>query len=365
MEEKIYEILKKLNDNGYKAYIVGGFVRDYLLNKKTKTYDVDITTNAKPKELMEIFKELHPISMEYGNVIINTDKYKFEITTFRKDIKYINNRKPEKIVYIDNLSEDLLRRDFTINAICMDKDKRIIDETNGKADLKKKIIKSIGDSDKKIEEDSLRILRAIRFATILNFKLDEELKKSIKKYKNILTNLSYERKKEELNKIFNSANKKYGISLLKELDLLEVLELKNIDNVLLTKDQMGMWATITDANYPFSKTEKELIDEINNLLKENLNEKEILYKYGRYTLSIVCDLKKLNKQYMMFRYELLPIKGREEIKITSLEICDILNKKPGSFIKEIYEDLEKQILHKKLKNDNKKIKQYIISKYNK
>lgn len=361
MEQEIIKILNILNEKGYEAYIIGGYVRDYLLGKKS--YDVDITTNAKPKEIMNIFKEYHPVSLEYGNVSIKTNKYKFEITTYRKDINYKNNRKPDEIIYIDSLDEDLLRRDFTINTICMDKNKKIIDKLNAKNDLKKKIIRTVGDPDFKFTEDALRMLRAVRFATVLNFKLDEKVIKSIKKNKKLIKKLSYERKKEELNKIFNSKNKKYGVNLLKELELLEVLELQNIDNVLLTNDLNGMWCNLTNANYPFTKNEKDIMINIRNLLNEELKDRYILYKYGRYVLSVVCDLKKLNKKYMMFKYDMLPIKGKEEIKITSNEICSLFNKKPGPFIKEIYDELEYKILNKELKNENKKIKLYLKNKY--
>lgn len=111
-------------------------------------------------------------------------------------MKYSNNRKPIKIIYIDSLEEDLKRRDFTINSICIDKDDNIIDYYDGKKDIKKKIIRSIGDPYEKLEEDALRILRAIRFATIYKFKLEENLKNAIIKNKDLLKELSYERKKK-------------------------------------------------------------------------------------------------------------------------------------------------------------------------
>ena len=124
MEKVIYDVLKTIEDNSYEAYIVGGFVREYLLGNQA--YDVDITTNARPKDIVEIFKDYDVKLYDYGNVSFNIDKYKFDITTYRKDIKYVSNRKPEKIVYIDSLEDDLKRRDFTMNAICMDKDETII-----------------------------------------------------------------------------------------------------------------------------------------------------------------------------------------------------------------------------------------------
>ena len=267
MNDKIKEILEMITNKGFKAYVVGGYVRDYL--RKIKSIDVDICTNARVKDLMEIFKDYKITSLEYGNILLETKDYLFEITTFRKDIDYINNRKPI-IEYVDTLEEDITRRDFTVNSICMDKDGKIIDLLNGKKDLNKKIIRTIGDASFKIKQDSLRILRAIRFASCLNFKIEDSLKKAIKENKDLLKDLSYERKKEELTKIFTSDNKAYGVKLLKELDLLDVLELTNIDNVLRTKDLIGMWSTITiNDNYPFTKKEKDLINNINKLLKIN------------------------------------------------------------------------------------------------
>ena len=361
MNDKIKEILEMITNKGFKAYVVGGYVRDYL--RKIKSIDVDICTNARVKDLMEIFKDYKITSLEYGNILLETKDYLFEITTFRKDIDYINNRKPI-IEYVDTLEEDITRRDFTVNSICMDKDGKIIDLLNGKKDLNKKIIRTIGDPYFKIKQDSLRILRAIRFASCLNFKIEDNLKKAIKENKDLLKDLSYERKKEELTKIFTSDNKAYGIKLLKELDLLEVLELTNIDNVLRTKDLIGMWSTITiNDNYPFTKKEKDLINNINKLLKEDLNDIFVLYKTGLYEINIVCDLKKLSKKKYSNKYEKLVIKDKNEIDITTEDICILLNKEPGCFLKEIYSDLEKNILLKNVKNNKEEIDKYILNNY--
>lgn len=361
MNEKIKEILEMITNNGFKVYVVGGYVRDYL--RKIKSIDIDICTNARVKDLMEIFKDYKVTPLEYGNILLETKEYLFEITTFRKDIDYINNRKPV-IEYVNTLEEDITRRDFTVNSICMDKDGKIIDLLNGKKDLNKKIIRTIGDPYFKIKQDSLRILRAIRFASCLNFKIEDSLKDAIKKNKDLLKTLSYERKKDELTKIFTSDNKAYGIKLLKELDLLEVLELTNIDNVLRTKDLIGMWSTITiNDNYPFTKKEKDLINNINKLLKEDLNDIFVLYKTGLYEINIVCDLRKLSKKKYSNKYEKLVIKDKSEINITTEEICSLLNKKPGGFLKDIYYDLEKNILLKNIKNTNEEIKKYILNNY--
>lgn len=360
LDKEIVSILDKLEQNGFKAYIVGGFVRDFLLKKESK--DIDIATSAKVKDLIEIFKEYNPISEGYGNVAMSISNYSFEITTFRKELSYKDNRFPDKIEYITSLEEDLKRRDFTVNCICMDKSGNIIDFLNAKKDLQKRIIKSVSNPYIKLEEDALRIMRAIRFATILNFRIDEELKKAIIKNKELLRNLSYDRKKEELIKIFTSEHKKYGIKLLKDLKLIDALELKNIDTALLTNDIIGIFASVmASKNYPFTRNEKDLIKEINDLMCEDLNDNYVLYKYGIYSLSIVCDLKKLNKKKIIEKYNKLPIKDRKEIKITSEEICEILNKKPGAFLKEMYNNIEMLIIRNELNNEYEDIKTYILS----
>ena len=252
MNIDVKKILNILNNKGFKTYIVGGYVRDYLLNNKSNDYD--ICTSARPNDLMNIFDV---IDNNHGSVKIKYNNKIYEITTFRKDINYINHRKPEKIEYVNTLKEDLQRRDFTINTICMDEFNNIIDLLDGKKDLQNKIIRVVGDTDKKIQEDALRILRAVRFATILNFKLDNQLYNSIKKYGYLVNNLSYYRKRQELDKIFTSNNIDYGIKLLKELELDKYLEISldfKITNLL------GIWAQINNINYPFTREEKKIIN---------------------------------------------------------------------------------------------------------
>ena len=361
MDKIIYDVLNKLEEKSYESYIVGGYVRDFLLG--INSYDIDIATKAKPKEVLEIFNFDSIKLYDYGNVSFEEDDYTFEITTFRKDIKYKDNRKPEKIVYIDSFEEDLERRDFTINAIGMDKNGNIIDLYNGKKDLKRKIIRTIGNSDKKIEEDALRILRAIRFATLFKFKLDLDLKNAIIKHKELLRKLSYERKREELNKIFCSKNKKYGVKLLTSLGLLDALELKDINYALYTNDLTGIWAMVTDSDYAFTKNEKELIKKIRDLMREDINDPIVQYKYGGYALSVVSDLKRLNTKKIVAKYEKLPIKDRNEICINAEEICEVLNRKPDSFLKDIMEDIESLLLKGSIKNEKEAIKKYIKDNY--
>ena len=181
MMEHALKILKELTSKSYKAYIVGGFVRDYLLGIESN--DIDITTNATPKEIKEIFNDNCLPNDDYGSVVVLKNGVHFEITTFRKEFDYVDNRRPLEVKYVNDLYTDLLRRDFVINTLCMDDNGKIIDYLGGQIDLEKRIIRCVGDSYVKFSEDSLRILRAIRFATILDFELSSDIIDLIKRKK--------------------------------------------------------------------------------------------------------------------------------------------------------------------------------------
>jgi len=356
------KVLKKIEDHGFKAYIVGGFVRDYLLDRES--LDIDIATNATPMDVKRIFSDIFIPKMEYGSVTVFYHNIRFEITTFRKELTYINNRKPIEFEYINDLKEDLSRRDFIINTICMNSNGDIIDLLNGREDLEKKEINTVGESFNKFNEDSLRILRAIRLATILDVKLSDDVKNAIKKTKENLIRLSYQRKKDELDKIFSSPNAKYGIKLLKELELDKELEIYNLDDINLNVDIIGIWALLdTSDKYPFSKSEKELIHKIREAIDKNNLSNEVLYKYGLYVNSLAGVIKGIDKKKITSKFESLPITNQRDIAITSKEIMEILNKKGGEYIKDIYNDLTNLILNEKIENNNEVIKQYILTHY--
>lgn len=360
MYENAIEVLKELEKNNYKAYIVGGFARDQYL--KRKSTDVDICTNARPKDITKIFKNTKITNIDYGCVIVKYKNTLFALTTFRSDNKYVDNRKPESINYVDDLLEDLNRRDFVINTMCIDANKQQIDLLDAKKDIDKKIIRTVGDSDKKIEEDALRILRAIRFATTLNFKIEEQLKKSIIKYKDNLKKLSYTRKKEELEKIFSSPNNKYGIRLLKELKLEEPLEI-NL-NINITQSSLGIWSQINNQNYPFTKQEIETIKKIKETEVENILDPKVIYNKGLYITSLVGEIKNIPKKTILKVYNTMELHDRTEIKIKPLEICSYLNIEPGLALNHIIKELETNILEHKLKNEEENIKIF-LNKYKK
>lgn len=362
MLEKALEVLKILNQNNYEAYIVGGYVRDTMLQRKT--HDIDICTSATPKEILEVFENVIVSDMQYGSVIVSYKGHNFDVTTFRKEIKYESNRKPVKIKYIKNLKKDLLRRDFTVNTLCMNSKKEIIDILNIKKDLDQKVLRTVGNPRYRIKEDSLRILRCIRFATILDFEIEDKTRHFLSKYGYLLRNLSQNRKKEELDKIFLSQNKEKGRKLLIDLNLTNVLDINKLNNIVLCTDLLGIWCQLeVDDIYPFTKYEKGQMKLLRQLLKYDEIDNYLLYKYGLYLCTVYADIKGLSKRKLNTKYSKLPITSRKDINISGEEISKMLNRIPGSYIKDIMEDLEKNILNNKLNNNYDEIKEYIIKKY--
>ncbi|GAB4140702.1 MAG: HD domain-containing protein [Patescibacteria group bacterium] len=212
--------LEMLEKNNFESFLVGGCVRDLLLKKTPK--DWDITTNALPEEIQKIFPNSF-YENDFGTVGVIIEKQILEITTYRVDGEYIDNRHPKKISFTRRLEEDLERRDFSINAIAMNKDGKIFDPFNGQIDLKNKIIRTIGNPDDRFSEDALRLLRAVRFAVSLDFKIDEKVRISILRNAPKLGSISAERIRDEFSKILISNFPANGIYLLDELNLLSYI----------------------------------------------------------------------------------------------------------------------------------------------
>ena len=226
----VIDVLERIEENGFEAYIVGGYVRDHLLG--IESGDIDICTNARVKELLDIFSDINVTSNEYGSVKIITDKLRMDITTYRRDLKYNGNRRKVEIEYVDNLIDDINRRDFTMNTLCMNKDKNIIDILGGQEDIENKTIRCVGNIEDRINEDPLRMLRAVRFATTLGFTIEEELYRKLKENKELIEQLSRERIKEELTKILINKNALIGLNMLEDLGFLPYIGI-NYDNSIV------------------------------------------------------------------------------------------------------------------------------------
>ena len=218
----IKEIAIILNTEGFQCFLVGGSVRDSIMGFTPKEYD--IATNAKPEDVQRIFKYTIPTWIKHGTILVILDDMQVEITTFRSDGNYSDGRHPDKVEYTASIEDDLPRRDLTINAMAYNVlDGNLIDMFDGMKDIKNKIIRSVGNPYERFTEDGLRIMRAIRFATKLNFNIEKETFEAICHSKGMLTSIAYERIREEFNGILISDNPFRGIELLRKTGILALI----------------------------------------------------------------------------------------------------------------------------------------------
>lgn len=214
-------IIDNFYNNGYEAFMVGGCVRDSILKVNPKDYD--ITTSALPEETLKLFEKTIPTGIQHGTITVIINKESYEVTTFRADGDYVDNRHPESVTFVRNIKEDLARRDFTVNALAYNQTTGVIDYFNGINDILNKTIKCVGDADKRFTEDALRMLRAIRFSCQLDFEIEVNTYNSIKKNHKLISNISSERVRDELCKILISNNPSKGFEMLEDTGILKII----------------------------------------------------------------------------------------------------------------------------------------------
>lgn len=231
LPEKVNKIIRILQQKGFEAYAVGGCVRDSILGRVPE--DWDITTSALPEEIKNIFHRTIDTGIEHGTVTVRMDGESFEVTTYRIDGEYEDSRHPREVTFTRSLEEDLLRRDFTINAMAYNQKDGLVDVFGGLSDLEKKLIRCVGNAEERFSEDALRILRGVRFAAQLNFVIDKETKEGMRALAPTLRNISAERIQTELVKMLVSDRPEFlreayelGITaqFLPEFDCLMVTE---------------------------------------------------------------------------------------------------------------------------------------------
>lgn len=224
---KIPVILQKMNNifekNGFKAYLVGGAVRDMFMNKEAS--DWDVATDATPEQVISAFKKVIPTGIAHGTVTVHFMGEEIEVTTFRIEQGYSDGRHPDKVSYASDIEEDLSRRDFTMNAIAVSlKDGSIVDPFNGKADIKNKVIRSVGNPLERFNEDGLRPIRAIRFASQLGFEIETNTLQAISNEKVLqkTSTISIERFRDELVKLLKSPKPSVGLKLLESTNIMKL-----------------------------------------------------------------------------------------------------------------------------------------------
>lgn len=333
-------IIDTFYNNGFEAFMIGGCVRDSILNSSPKDYD--ITTSAKPEDTLSIFEKTIPTGINHGTVTVLINNNSYEVTTYRTDGNYLDNRRPSCVNFVTDIKEDLSRRDFTINALAYNKSFGLIDYFNGINDISKKLIRCVGDADKRFKEDALRMLRAIRFSCQLNFKIEEATLNAIIKNSKLINNISRERIRDELCKILTSNNASEGINTLQKSGLLaeilpEINSLVNFSPLSINHNRNIFDHTLN----VISKTNNNLILRLSALLHDvgKLNtltlqddgiyrfpnhnvegakiSKEILrnLRFDNYTINSVS---KLIEHHLVLKVNYIPT--RYEIKKLLLEV---------------------------------------------
>ena len=370
--EKIVEygkqIISKLLSLNYEAYFVGGFVRDSILNIPCN--DIDIATNALPEEIEEIFDKTKATGKKYGTITVFMDKYSFEVTTYRIDKNYINNRRPETVNFSKILKEDLIRRDFTINALARDINGEIIDLFNGRKDLNNKLIRAIDDPNKRFKEDALRILRAIRFVGKLDFKIEKNTFNAMKKNLKLLRNIASERIINELKIILSLNHIDRVYKLFEEIDLSTVFKdlKKAIDKLKTYEYNINIYQLFALGYYPdkeitssywrFSKNEIKHINtlvELMEILDKQRLTSIIVYNYQ---FEYILEADKLLSGFFNYKSQKdkiinlnknLKIKTVKDLNIKGSDIKQLVN--DDRFIGIILEKLVEKVLLEKINND--------------
>lgn len=396
MPMEVETALNILSRNNYEAYIVGGCVRDSILG--TVPHDWDITTSAKPEEIINCFKDYRTINtgLKHGTVTVLLNHAQIEFTTYRIDGKYSDNRRPDNVIFTDDIYNDLKRRDFTINSLAYNKN-GIVDLFGGIEDLNNRIIKCVGKPDERFTEDGLRILRAMRFASVLKFNIDEKTSTSIHKNKDLLNNISKERINVELNKLITGGN---FLKILNEYrDVVEVFipEIKNYTKIewdytlktmcfaddLNVKLALFLHYTSKSANILKNLKYDGVTVSTVEFLNGNLNEMIIadkiklkmqLHKFGYGKLILLLDMKTAAALASNFVNEVLVIKNAKKIideilennepyNLNSLAINgdDLMQEgfKKGIELGVILNDILNKVIEEKLENNKDVLINYI------
>lgn len=385
-------IIKKIEEAGYEAYFVGGAVRDHLLNIQIN--DIDIASSATPEEIKAIFPHTIDVGIAHGTVMVIWNQDTYEITTFRTESTYLDYRRPEQVFFVRELKEDLKRRDFTINAMAMDKNGQIIDYFNGEDALKKKEIKTVGNPNERFQEDALRMMRGIRFVSTLGFQVEMETLKGIVDNQQFLSKIAVERITAEFEKLLQGRWCSDALEIMIEtklyrfLPMLESAEkaISQLAKLHLTKLELPeKWAVLLLCLGVKDKQQIELFLRAWKLsVKQIKTVQKIIYwilqreqmstwsRQALYfaTLSIAVSAEKIyhllwnqdicsDISSLEEQYRKLPIKSKEELAISGNDLLRWTEKRPGPWIKDVLSLVESKVVEQKLPNDKQLIKEWL------
>lgn len=378
-------ILKRIEDAGFEAYFVGGCVRDTILNDPI--HDIDIATSAYPSEIKEIFDRTVDTGIEHGTVMILDHGTGYETTTFRTESGYQDFRRPDEVTFVRSLSEDLKRRDFTINALALKENGEVIDVFNGLDDLKKHLIRAVGDSNERFHEDALRMMRAVRFASKLDFNIDAKTVRGIENNASLLGKIAVERIKVEFEKLLQGQNPAAGLDIMLKTKLYEFCpgfkgKQAQLGNLLVLnnwqiENEAQAWGLITfqlglTSNNEISKflrswkASNNLIRQVKLMIPVILAMKNHglsplkMYRAGIEALKDANQVAKLygwaiDEEELTEAYNNLPIKSNRDLAVDGQTLIKGANVKPGPMLGKILNGLTIKVVSGDLPNDKAKL----------
>lgn len=371
-------VIRTLKQNGFEAYFVGGCVRDYLLRKETN--DIDITTNASPSKVMKLFGA-KPTGIKYGTVSFTKNDINIEITTYRIDGPYLDNRHPEEVIEAPSVEEDIKRRDFTINGLIMNDSFIVIDHVGGKEDLKFKMIRSIGDPETRFKEDSLRILRAVYFQSKLGFQIERNTREQMSIHRDLLDNLPNERILNETLKILKGD---FQLRALKTLETSKISsKLPGLEKGIQFINEHMKESVYTDAffalcfslnkrvpsEWKFSNVIRNKYETVVDLVNSNQEiDALMLYTYGieicllTNKVSFLLGKSPFQKSKIEQMFENLPLKSVVDLKFKAKDLLELTGKKQGAWVSKLLDELVKEVLLEHVNNTHEDLKSYVIKK---
>lgn len=383
---KAMPVLQTLEDAGFEAYFVGGSVRDVLLHRQV--HDVDITTSAYPEEVKELFDKSIDTGIKHGTVTVLYGGESYEITTFRTESGYQDFRRPDHVTFVQNLDEDLKRRDFTINALAMDMHGDIVDLFNGIEDLKNHIIRAVGNPEKRFHEDALRMMRAVRFMSQLEFKLEEKTEQAIKDNHELLKKISVERIREEFVKMGLGPFSRQAFQIFLDTQLNEdVPDFAGKKDLLQVYPQLkfsptmetSLWAVIIillkvpnenigkfmrDWKNSNAMTEKvEQIFKMFDLIADHVPTDYELFEAGEDIIINTIDVadilgQPVSSEALVDRYLALPIKTPSELAVDGRFLIK-RGMRPGAQLGCTLNQIRKKVVACEIENSEEAIEQYL------
>ena len=383
---KAMPVLQTLEDAGFEAYFVGGSVRDVLLHRHV--HDVDITTSAYPEEVKELFDKSIDTGIKHGTVTVLYGGESYEITTFRTESGYQDFRRPDHVTFVQNLDEDLKRRDFTINALAMDMHGDIVDLFNGIEDLKNHIIRAVGNPEKRFHEDALRMMRAVRFMSQLEFKLEEKTEQAIKDNHELLKKISVERIREEFVKMGLGSFSREAFQIFLDTQLSEdVPDFAGKKDLLQVYPQLkfsptmetSLWAVIIillkvpnekigkfmrDWKNSNAMTEKvEQVIKMFDLIADHVPTDYDLFEAGEDIIINTIDVahilgQPISSEALVDRYLALPIKKPSELAVDGRFLIK-RGMRPGAQLGHTLNKIRELVVAGEIENSEEAIEQYL------